>query len=160
MTEISDLISSIQNSGLNAECPECEKTSALSSWTLFDGTKPFPADAEQKRQEMEKEHQLLREGLKKKIKNLGVSKRSAIGTGTGNITETIIPAMKKFGYSIEDCRFLAKPIDYIIFDGTSKGKIAHITFMDIKTGTSATLSPHQKKIRDAVKDNNVKSEVI
>ena len=97
---------------------------------------------------------------KKKIKNIGRSKISAIGTGTGNITETIIPAMKKFGYSIEDCRFLAKPIDYIIFDGTSKGKIDHITFMDIKTGTSAVLSPHQKKIRDAVKDNNVKSEVI
>ena len=99
-------------------------------------------------------------GWKKKIKNIGRSKISAIGTGTGNITETIIPAMKKFGYSIEDCRFLAKPIDYIIFDGTSRGKIDHITFMDIKTGTSAVLSPHQKKIRDAVKDNNVKSEVI
>ena len=66
MTEISDLISSIQNSGLDAECPECEETSALSSWILFDGTKPFPTDAEQKRQEMEKEHQLLREELKKK----------------------------------------------------------------------------------------------
>ena len=113
-----------------------------------------------KKQEMEKEYQLLCEGLEKKIKNIGRSKISAIGTGTGNITETIIPAMKKFGYSIEDCRFLAKPIDYIIFDGTSRGKIDHITFMDIKTGTSATLSPHQKKIRDAVKDNNVKSEVI
>ena len=160
MSEISDLISSIQNSGLAAECPECEKTSPLSSWTLFDGTKPFPTAAEQKRQEMEKEYQLLREGLEKKIKNLKVSEQSAIGTGMGNITETVIPAMKKFGYSIEDCRFLAKPIDYIIFDGTSKGKIDYITFMDIKTGTSATLSPHQKKIRDAVKGNNVKSEVI
>ena len=87
MTEISNLISSIQNSGLDAECPECRKMSALSSWTLFDGTKPFPTDAEQKRQEMEKEHQLLREGLEKKIKNIGRSKISAIGTGTGNITE-------------------------------------------------------------------------
>ena len=59
MTEISDLISSIQNSGLDAECPECGETSALSSWTLFDGLKPFPADAEQKKQEME---MVLKEG--------------------------------------------------------------------------------------------------
>ena len=160
MTEISDLISTLENSGLDAECPECGETFALSSWTIFDGLKPFPTDAEQKRLEMEKEYQLLREGLEKKIKNIGRSKISAVGTGTGNITETIIPAMKKFGYSIEDCRFLAKPIDYIIFDGTTKGKIDYITFMDIKTGTSATLSTHQKKIRDAVKGNNVKSEVI
>ena len=48
MTEISDLISSIQKSGLDAECPECGETSALSSWTIFDGLKPFPADADQK----------------------------------------------------------------------------------------------------------------
>ena len=48
MTEISNLISGLQNSGLDAEGPECRKTSALSSWTLFDGTKPFPTDAEQK----------------------------------------------------------------------------------------------------------------
>jgi predicted Holliday junction resolvase-like endonuclease len=160
MTEISDLISGIQKSGLDAECPECGETSALSSWTLFDGLKPFPTDAEQKKQEMEEEYRLLCEKLEKNIKNIGRSKISAIGSGTGKITETIIPAMKKFGYPIEDCRFLAKPIDYIIFDGASKGKVDYITFMDIKTGTSAVLSPHQKKIRDAVKDNNVKSEVI
>ena len=48
MAEISDLISALQKSGLDAECPECGETSALSSWTLFDGTKPFPTDAEQK----------------------------------------------------------------------------------------------------------------
>ena len=54
MAEISDLISSIQNSGLDAECPECGETSALSSWTLFDGLKPFPADAEQKKKEMKR----------------------------------------------------------------------------------------------------------
>ena len=160
MTEISDLISSIQNSGLDADCPKCGKSSALSNWLVFDGLEPFPTDAKQKKQEMEKEYQLLREKLKKKIKNLGVSKQSAIGTGMGNITETVIPAMKKFGYSIEDCRFLAKPIDYIIFDGASKGKVEHITFMDIKTGTSAGLSKHQEKIRDAIKDSNVKSEVF
>ena len=160
MTEISDLISGLQNSGLDAECRECRKTSALSSWTLFDGTKPFPTDAEQKKQEMEKEYQLLCEGLEKKIKNIGRSKISAIGSCTGKITETIIPAMKKFGYPIEDCRFLAKPIDYIIFDGASKGKVEHITFMDIKTGKTAHLDAHQEKIRDAIKDNNVKSEVI
>ena len=160
MAEISDLISSIQNSGLDAECPKCGKSSALSNWLVFDGLEPFPTDAEQKKQEMEKEYQLLCEKLKKKIKNLGVSKQSAFGTGMGNITETVIPAMKKFGYPIEDCRFLAKPIDYIIFDGASKGKVEHITFMDIKTGTSAGLSKHQEKIRDAIKDSNVKSEVF
>ena len=49
MTEISDLISSIQNSGLDAECRKCNKTSALSSWILFDGLGQIPTEAEQKK---------------------------------------------------------------------------------------------------------------
>ena len=98
--------------------------------------------------------------VKKNIKNIGRSKISAVGSGTGKISEKIIPAMKQFGYPIEDCRFLAEPIDYIIFDGASKGKVDYITFMDIKTGKTAGLDKHQEKIRDAIKDNNVKSEMI
>ena len=47
--------------------------------------------------------------------------------------------MKRFGYPIEDCRFLASPIDYIIFDGAAQGNVSHITFMDIKTGPTANL---------------------
>ncbi len=160
MTEISDLISGIQKSGLNAECRECGETSALSSWTLFDGLKPFPPDAEQKKQEMEEEYRLLLEKLEKNIKNIGRSKISAIGSGTGKISEKILPAMKQFGYPIEDCRFLAEPIDYIIFDGASKGKVNYITFMDIKTGKSAGLDKHQEEIRDAIKDDNVKLDMI
>ena len=53
MAEISDLISGLQKSGLDAECPECGESSALSDWLLFDGLKSFPTDAEQKKQEME-----------------------------------------------------------------------------------------------------------
>ena len=57
MTEIPDLISSIQNSGLDAECPKCRITSTLSSWILFDGLDQIPTEAEQKKQEMESELQ-------------------------------------------------------------------------------------------------------
>ena len=68
--------------------------------------------------------------------------------------------MKGFGYEMEDCRFLANPIDYIIFEGVSQGHVDHITFMDIKTGPTAGLDTHQRKIRDAINDNDVKFEVL
>ena len=80
--------------------------------------------------------------------------------GTGKIAEVLIPVMKGFGYEIGDCRFLANPIDYIIFEGASQGNVNHITFMDIKTGPTGKLDKHQRKIRDAINDNNVKFKVL
>ena len=160
MSEISDLISSIQNSGLDAGCPKCGKTFALSSWTIFDGLKPFPADAEQKKQEMEAELQGGWDKLEAAKGRIQISERSAAAGGKGKMVEGLIPVMKGFGYEMEDCRFLANPIDYIIFEGASKGNVDHITFMDIKAGKSADLDTHQRKIRDAINNNNVKFEVL
>ena len=160
MTEISDLISALQKSELDAECPKCGESSALSDWLVFDGLKSFPSDAEQKKQEMEESLQTDWEKLDKDKKRIKISKTSATAGGKGKITEVLIPVMKGFGYKMEDCRFLANPIDYIIFEGASQGNVDHITFMDIKTGKSAGLDTHQRKIRDAIKDNNVKYKVL
>ena len=160
MTEIPDLISSIQNSGLDAECPKCGITSALSSWILFDGLDQIPTEAEQKKQEMESELQEHCDALEKAKERIDISERSAAAGGKGKIVEGLIPVMKGFGYEMEDCRFLANPIDYIIFEGASQGNVDHITFMDIKAGKSADLDTHQRKIRDAIKNNDVKFEVL
>ena len=160
MAEISDLISGLQKSGLDAECPECGKSSTLSDWLLFDGLKSFPSDAKQKKYEMEEELQTDLDKLKKAKERIKISEVSAAAGGKGKIAEVLIPAMKRFGYPIEDCRFLASPIDYIIFDGASQGNVSHITFMDIKTGPTANLDKHQRKIRDAINDNNVKFKVL
>ena len=160
MTVISDLISSLENSGLNAQCPECYETSALSSWILFDGLGQIPTEAEQKQQEMETALQEGWDKLEKAKERIDISERSAAAGGKGKIVEGLIPVMKGFGYEMEDCRFLANPIDYIIFEGATLGSINHITFMDIKAGKSAGLDTHQRKIRDAIKDNHVKFKVL
>ncbi len=160
MTVISDLISSLENSGLNAECPECYETSALSSWILFDGLGQLPTEAEQKQQEMETALQEDWDKLEKSKERINISERSAAAGGKGKMIEGIIPVMEGFGYDMEDCRFLANPIDYIIFEGVTQGSVNHITFMDIKAGKSAGLDTHQRKIRDAIKNNDVKFEVL
>ena len=160
MAEISDLISGLQKSGLDAECPKCGKSSSLSNWLLFDGLKSFPNDAEQKIQEMEEVLQTDWDKLKKAKERIKISEVSATAGGKGKIAEVLIPVMKGFGYEMEDCRFLANPIDYVIFEGASQGNVDHITFMDIKTGPTAGLDTHQRKIRDAINDNNVKFRVL
>ena len=160
MTEISDLISGLQKSGLDAECPKCGKNSSLSNWLLFDGLKSFPSDAKQKKYEMEEELQTDLDKLKKAKERIKISEVSATAGGKGKIAEVLIPVMKGFGYEMEDCNFLANPIDYIIFEGASQGNVDHITFMDIKTGKTADLDTHQRKIRDAINDNDVKFKVL
>ena len=160
MSEISDLITALQKSGLDAECPKCMESSALSDWLVFDGLKSFPSDAEQKKQEMEESLQTDWEKLEKEKGRIKISKTSAVAGGKGKITEVLIPVMKGFGYKMEDCRFLANPIDYIVFEGVSQGNVDHITFMDIKTGKTGDLDKHQRKIRDAINDNNVKFKVV
>ena len=109
MAEISDLISGLQKSGLDAECPKCGKSSSLSNWLLFDGLKSFPNDAEQKIQEMEEVLQTDWDKLKKAKERIKISEVSATAGGKGKIAEVLIPVMKGFGYEMEDCSFLENP---------------------------------------------------
>ena len=127
---------------------------------MFDGLKSSPIDAEQKKQELEEALQTDLDKLKKAKGRIEISEVSAAAGGKGKIVEGLIPVMKGFGYEMEDCRFLANQIDYIIFEGASQGSVDHITFMDIKAGKSADLDTHQRKIRDAINNNNVKFEVL
>lgn len=82
------------------------------------------------------------------------SEKTAVAVGIGKIIEKILPAHKNFKLIPSDCRFLAEPIDMIVFDGVSNQKIKNITFMDVKTG-NASLNTHQKQIRDAILDHDV-----
>ena len=68
--------------------------------------------------------------------------------------EKILPTHKNFGMSASDCRFLAEPIDMIVFHGSTENRIKNISFMEIKTGL-ARLNEHQKIIRDSINDHNV-----
>ncbi|MCZ6581940.1 MAG: hypothetical protein O6761_02060 [Thaumarchaeota archaeon] len=67
----------------------------------------------------------------------------------------MLPTHKNLNLEPADCGFIGEPIDMIVFDGVSENKIKQITFMDVKTG-QASLNTHQKMIRDAINDHNVK----
>lgn len=159
-SDISILIKSLQNSKLLAGCPHCGDEFSLSKAIMFDGTKSFPDPAEKIRQEWQQDLDEKLTLLKKRqiMADEGAEKK-AIEVGIGKIIEKVLPAYKNFKMPLADCRFLAEPIDMIVFEGASENKIEHITFLDIKTG-NAKLNTHQRQIRDAVKDNQVKWEVI
>jgi len=154
-SNLSSFISKLQNSKLIAQCPHCDEEFSLSKALLFDGRDKFPEKAEKVRSEWEDEIKERIADLAKLQKQAKTKpEKAAVAIGIGKIIEKILPAHKNFNMIPADCRFLAEPIDMLVFDGLAQNKIKHITFMDVKTG-HARLNTHQKRIRDAINDNNV-----
>jgi len=154
-SNLSSFISNLQKSNLFAECPHCGEEFSLSKALLFDGRGKFPEKAQQVRTEWEDEIKERIADLAKLQKQAKTKpEKAAVAVGIGKIIEKILPAHKNFKMIPADCRFLAEPIDMLVFDGLAQNKIKHITFMDIKTG-HAKLNTHQKRIRDAINDNSV-----
>lgn len=153
--DVSLLIQTLNKSKLIAECPHCSDEFSLSKALLFDGRGKFPDKAEVRRLELLEELKDRSADLLKKQKSATTkSEKAAVAIGIGKIIEKILPAHKNFDLIPADCRFLAEPIDMIVFDGVSENKVNKITFMDVKTGGS-TLNKHQRQIRDAINDHNV-----
>ena len=154
-SNIPAFITNLQKSKLYAECPHCNEEFSLSKALLFDGRGKFPDKAQQIRLEWEQEIKERIADLAKRYQQAKTkSEKTAVAVGIGKIIEKILPAIKNFNMIHADCRFLAEPIDMIVFDGLSNNKINHISFMDVKTG-KAHLNTHQKRIRDAISDHNV-----
>jgi len=86
------------------------------------------------------------------LKKLTFQKKSS-EIRTGQIAEHFTPLLKDFKYNHKQARFLATPIDFVIFEDDE------IIFMEVKTGNSQ-LTATQRKVRDLIKEKKVKWEVL
>ncbi|GIU68535.1 MAG: hypothetical protein KatS3mg001_385 [Candidatus Pacearchaeota archaeon] len=73
---------------------------------------------------------------------------------SGQISEQIAPYFYDFPYKPTECRFLGKPIDFIVFPGLEEGNPREIVFLEVKTNTSS-LSKKQRAIKKLVEDKKV-----
>ena len=156
---IESTIRELKNSNLVAEC-SCGAEFRLSKIIMFDGTKPFPKEA------LEAKEQLIEE-LKERKKDLEKQKKlatekSQITTKSVNIgkqLEKVFPTLKDFKWNLPDCRFLGDPIDLINFNGLSSNKIDSISFIEVKSG-NAKMKARQKKIKETIEDEKVSYKVF
>lgn len=84
---------------------------------------------------------------------------------TGKISEQLAPYSEEFEFNASDARFLGSPVDYVIFDGyteakENKSKDVRIVLADVKTGEEASLTPIQRKIKEAIRKNKVEWETL
>jgi len=78
----------------------------------------------------------------------------------GRIGEQLAPLMPMFKHEPADARFLGSPVDYVIFDGYKDGEPKGVTFLDVKTGKTASLSPIEKKIKLVIEQGKVSWETV
>ena len=80
----------------------------------------------------------------------------------GKAAEQIAPLMPAFcnRYSPSDARFLGAPIDYVIFDGLSDGRLERVVFLEVKSGASASLNANEREVRRAISEGRVDFEVL
>jgi predicted Holliday junction resolvase-like endonuclease len=152
--EVGELIRNLRTSGLYAQCP-CGEEFAISDTFLFDGTKPFPKEALDIQTELQKALDERKADLAKKIKQ--ITERTAKTTAAVNIgksLEKVLPVAKNFKWVVPDTKVLGDPIDMLIFNGLSIGKVESLSFVEVKSG-AARLNAHQKSIRDALGDHKV-----
>ncbi len=80
--------------------------------------------------------------------------RAVIG---GHFSEQLSPYLPNFPYNPNECRFIGKPIDLIVFKGMDEKDITEVKFIEIKSG-DAKLSSVEKKLKEAIENKNVSWE--
>ena len=68
----------------------------------------------------------------------------------GFVSEQIAPLLPGFPFYPGDCRFIDKPVDFIIFKGMNEHKIAEVIFLEAKSGTAKNLNHQEKLLREAI----------
>lgn len=76
----------------------------------------------------------------------------------GKVGEHLTPLIifQNYGIKPKDFRFLGTPIDFIAFKGLSDGKPEEIIFIEVKSGSSKTLSNNERKIKKLIEAGKVK----
>lgn len=94
----------------------------------------------------------------KQVEEIKVARKSAVDTSRavlkGKISEEIAPFLPNFPYDSSDCKFFGSPIDFIVFEGMSKGNITKIIILDVKTGKSQ-LSKIQNQIKKCAENGRI-----
>ncbi|GHV75784.1 hypothetical protein AGMMS49942_06050 [Spirochaetia bacterium] len=93
----------------------------------------------------------LQEIVKDRLK----ASRAVIG---GLVSEQMAPLLPGFPFDPGDCRFVGKPVDFIVFRGMNEKNITEVVFLEVKSGAGKNLNDQEKRLRDAVRAGRVRWE--
>jgi len=73
----------------------------------------------------------------------------------GLVSEQIAPLLPDFPFDPGDCRFIGKPVDFIVFRGMNEQNISEVVFLEVKTGSSKSLNQQEKRLKEAIQAGRV-----
>lgn len=83
-----------------------------------------------------------------RVEAIETFKKRSGRTRVGTTVEQLVPLMEEFPYDPSDARLISGgPVDYVIFDGLTEGRIRELVFLDVKTG-KARASHAQKQVQE------------
>jgi len=82
--------------------------------------------------------------------------RQSLAVLGGLVSEQIAPFLPGFPFDPGDCRFIGKPVDFIVFQGMNEQNISEVIFLEVKSGASKTLNQQEKRLRDAIQAGRVR----
>lgn len=74
----------------------------------------------------------------------------------GLVSEQMAPLLPGFPFDPGDCRFIGKPVDFLVFRGMNQKAITEVIFLEVKSGTGRALNDQEKRLREAVKAGRVR----
>jgi predicted Holliday junction resolvase-like endonuclease len=88
--------------------------------------------------------------------------RASRVTRDGQAAEHLAPFLPGLfeTFNPKDARFIATPVDFVIFDGLEEGELRRIVFAEVKSGIRDDLSKRQREVRDVIEGREVWFEHI
>ena len=74
----------------------------------------------------------------------------------GLVSEQIAPLLPDFPFDAGDCRFIGKPVDFIVFRGMNEQNISEVVFLEVKSGVSKSLNQQEKRLREVIQAGRVR----
>jgi predicted Holliday junction resolvase-like endonuclease len=105
-------------------------------------------DQGRRQERLEWESHRLEEIVKSRLKQ----SRAVLG---GLVSEQIAPMLPGFPFDPGDCRFVGKPVDFLVFKGMNEKNISEVIFLEVKSGTGRSLNEQEKKLRDIIQAGKV-----
>lgn len=79
--------------------------------------------------------------------------RSVLG---GQFSEQLAPYLPDFPFNPGECRFIGKPVDFLVFSGLDGGNVEEVIFVEVKSGRRKQLSKVERSLRDAINQRQVR----
>jgi len=76
---------------------------------------------------------------------------------SGQFSEQLAPYLPDFAYAPTECKFLGKPIDFIVFKGLDEKNVQEVVFVEVKSGKSK-LSSQEKTLKETIEKKRVRWE--